>query len=326
MRPGQLLWITWERQLRNRSLSARLDARLLEIEESGSAGPRYVRSILRTFPYLWRWRRQALVVQNPSLVLALFALACKPLLRYHLVVDAHNAGIDPGDGTRAWLGAMANFVNRHADAVIVSNAALADRVRALGGRPIVLPDPLPSLPLAASLADQAAGGTTPGFRVLFVCTWASDEPYLEVFAAAEALPDATVWVTGNSRGREAAYGKPLPANVVLLGFVPEERYYQLLSQADAVLDLTTREDCLVCGAYEAVAAERPFVLSDTAALRGYFRQGGVHVANDAAAIARGLRTVLDRNAEYRRAVAGFREQLEAEWQLRFDQVRGEIAP
>ena len=43
--------------------------------------------------------------------------------------------------------------------------------------------------------------------------------------------------------------------------------------------LTTREDCLNCGAYEAVSALKPGLLSDKKALRQYFDKGFVYTDN-----------------------------------------------
>ena len=43
-----------------------------------------------------------------------------------------------------------------------------------------------------------------------------------------------------------------------------------LKMSVAMMDLTTLEDCLLCGAYEAVAAAKPLVISNTRALADYF--------------------------------------------------------
>jgi glycosyltransferase involved in cell wall biosynthesis len=301
------LWVTWETQVRNRSMSSELGARLVEIEVAGSALKRYAACILRTLPWLWRWRSSVVFVQNPSIVLATLAVVLRPLLRYRLIMDAHNAGIYPAEGRRGQLQSMANWLLARVDVVIVTNTGLAERVRDLGGRPFVLPDPLPAM----TPSRTRAGGGSP--TALFVCTWASDEPYLEVFKAAESLPDVTILVTGRSKGRESAFGRPLPQNVALTGYVPRAEYERFLRTADVVVDLTTREDCLVCGAYESVAAGAPFVLSNTRALREYFRMGGVHVDNRAQAIAAGIRAVLDDHQTYRAAVEQLGSILQGEW-------------
>jgi len=302
----QPLWITWESQVRNRSMSTQLGAQLLELDVGGGPLKRYAICIARTLTWAWRWRGGIVFVQNPSIVLCTLALLLRPLLRYTLIMDAHNAGIYPAEGTNSRLQRAADWLIARVDLVLVTNEGLARRVREVGGRPFVMPDPLPTL-------AAAAGKVGPAATVLFVCTWASDEPYLEVFKAAELLPDVTIHVTGRSKGRESALGRALPRNVILTGFVPRAEYERLLTSAHAVVDLTTREDCLVCGAYESVAAGAPFVLSNTKALREYFRIGGVHVANEAGAIATGIRAILNDYQGYRAAIEQLRRTLESEW-------------
>jgi glycosyltransferase involved in cell wall biosynthesis len=75
-----------------------------------------------------------------------------------------------------------------------------------------------------------------------------------------------------------------------MGFVPDQQFYELLFQSDVVLDLTEHENCLVCGAYEAMAAERPLVTSDRACLREYFYQGAIFTQHDCGSIAEAIKT------------------------------------
>ncbi len=74
----------------------------------------------------------------------------------------------------------------------------------------------------------------------------------------------------------------------LSGFVSEPDYVELLSSARVIVDLTTREDCLVCGAYEALALGRPLVVSDSRALRELLRDGAVFARNEPEDIARAV--------------------------------------
>lgn len=52
------------------------------------------------------------------------------------------------------------------------------------------------------------------------------------------------------------------SNVILTGFLSDNDYSNLLHAVDAVMDLTTLDFCLVCGAYEGIAARKPLILSD----------------------------------------------------------------
>ena len=314
------IWITWERQRRNHSLSSALGAELFEIRLPGGRVGRYWRSIRRTLSILRRHSPELVFVQNPSIVLAALATTWGRLTRTPVVVDAHNAGVMPFEGRRAWANLLIKLIFRAARLTIVSNPALQAPVERAGGRAFALPDPMPSI------GGSGVPGTAGPAQVLFICTWAPDEPYLEVIEAARLLGDGvTVHITGRSHGRELAYGRPLPPNVVLTGFLPEHDYESLLRRSDVVIDLTTREDCLVCGAYEAMAVGRPLLVSDTRALRAYFDRGTLYTDNTAGDIAARVREALGRLPALAAEMAALREARTAEWSARIASLERELA-
>lgn len=316
------IWLTWERQRRNRTLSAALGAELYEIDHKLPRLRRWFKAVGETLSILFRDRPLVVFAQNPSLVLALLVVCYTRWTGRISVIDAHNAGIFPFAGRKGWTHRLARPVMQRlthhvmwsADITLVSNPALAAYVDSAGGRGFVLPDPLPTFPGVDTIAPPAPGPT-----VLFICTWAADEPYQAVIdAAARIDPAIRVYITGNSKGREQSAGSRLPANVVLTGFVPEEEFVRLLHTVDVVMDLTTLENCLVCGAYEAVAAGKPMVLSDTEALRTYFRKGAVYTVSDAGAIAQAITRALAEKQQLAAQVVELKRELADDWQRQRD--------
>jgi glycosyltransferase involved in cell wall biosynthesis len=312
------IWLTWETQRRNRTLSDALNARLHELDYKLPRLRRWLKAGFHTFSILFSERPRVLFAQNPSLVLALLAVWYGRLSGRPTVIDAHNGGIYPYEGRqrrhqhilRRVMRALARHVIRQARVTIVTNSALAAYVESVGGRSAILPDPLPSFPSA----DTSQGDEQP--TVLFICTWAADEPYLEVLrAAAKIDPRIRIKITGKSKGRELALGQPLPPNVMLTGFVPEEEFVELLRSADVVMDLTTLEDCLVCGAYEAVGMGKPMVLSGSRALRAYFCKGGVFTNNTADSIGRAIEQAVAERAQLQAQVAELRAELKESWEV-----------
>ncbi|MCI5162036.1 MAG: hypothetical protein D3917_08435, partial [Candidatus Electrothrix sp. AX5] len=73
--------------------------------------------------------------------------------------------------------------------------------------------------------------------------------------------------------------KKSPMQIRLTGFLSEKDYYDLLNSVDLVMDLTSMENCLVCGAYEAVSQKKPLILSDTLILKEYFKKGVIFTQN-----------------------------------------------
>lgn len=311
---GKPLWITWERAQRSRSLSRELDAQLVEMVFSGKRWLRYSALASRTLAVLMRSRTKRIYVQNPSIVLAALVVLFGMVSRREVVVDAHNAGIWPMEGRSRYALALAGWINRHARLTIVTNRGMAEEVERRGGAAFILPDPVPRL-------EEGRRPSWPGdrFSVLFICTWAQDEPYLDVLKAAERLPEGfRIYITGNSRGRERRFPGKLPDNVTLTGFLSETDFVGLLRAVDVVMDLTLRDHCLVCGAYEAVAAQKPMILSDSVALREYFSSGAVYTKNDPDHIAQSILSAARDIDQLRRDVVRLGNQLSESWQSQRD--------
>lgn len=310
------IWITWERQVRNRSLAKAFNAQLFELDIDGGRFVRYLLLSIKTFRILVGNKSKIVFVQNPSLVLALQAnILCK-LLRKKLVVDSHNGGLFPVEGKSMVLNFIAKAIVRISPFTIVSNNALAKYVSSIGGKPLVLPDPLPEI-------EDIAPAFEAEEYVLFICTWATDEPYREVIQAASAL-GVTVYITGKVPLHVNREKSDIPENVILTGFLSDADYAALLRGADLVIDLTTREDCLVCGAYEAVAVGKPMVLSNTQALRSYFNLGAVYTDNSAVDIENSVKKALYEKDELTIQVAELKIELEKKWNEHFEKLKAEL--
>jgi len=310
-------WITWERQRRNEGIAHALGVPLYELNIPGGRLRRYAILLPRTARILRDVRPQVLFVQNPSIVLGLGAVVWGRLTGVPVFVDAHNAGLDPRASPRAVLRGIAALITRLARYTIVSNGNLSPMVESYGGRPFVLPDCIPQLPAG----NPPASGS--GLRVLFICSYADDEPFEDVIRAARELgPEVTVWVTGNPKDRRERLEAMAPPNVVLTGFLSEADFVGLIRAADVIMDLTTREDCLVCGAYEGIAAGKALVLSDTAATRAYFSQGVVYTRNDVEGIVASLREALAARQQLAADAVALRERLQREWDARRTELLG----
>lgn len=303
------LWVTWENQRRNRSLSNRLGIPLYQLEHRGSKIARYGVLCVRTIRLLREKKPSIIFVQSPSIVLACLAILYSKFAHCAVIIDAHNAGLKPTDDRKSILDSVARVTVRNADLTIVTNSALAEYVHRIGGRASIVPDPLPDLqPISHELTRDGC------FRLLFICTWASDEPYEEVIRAAGMLDAGIrISITGRYRGQIGPREDIESDRVSLTGYLPESDFVAELARSDAIIDLTTRDDCLVCGAYEAVAVERPLLTSDTVALREYFNKGTVFCTNDSRSIARGIERIRGKHAELLGQVRILKSEIEQRW-------------
>jgi glycosyltransferase involved in cell wall biosynthesis len=309
------LWVSWNAHLRTDGLCAAWGVPLQVLRPTLPGALKWLELPLRT---LWLWGRERpriLFVQNPSLALTTLAALCRPLFRYRLVVDAHNEGVRPFDRPYASVRWLTRRLLKAADVTIVTNDALADDVRAAGGRPQTLPDSLPAVP-------EPGPAVRPGRNaadVVVIATYRRDEPIADIMAAAAMLPELSFAFTGpGERYRDDS--TPVPPNVRLTGFLDDADYWRLLAQATAVCDLTLKPDCLVCGAYEALAVGRPMVLSDNPPTRDLFGHAAVLTGSSPDAIAAALQTAIDDRERLEARARELRASFSARWQAAADAV------
>ncbi len=315
MRKKSRVWIAWEIQRRTLNLSGKLNARLVIFNDEDKGFVRYPLSVLKTLFVLWKYRGERVFVQFPSMFLAALACFMKPLLRYALVVDRHtdfSLELAPPYG---WKDRLILFLSaytlRRADLTIVTNSEMAAGVEAQGGRSFVLPDPYPDFEAAPARAAEKP------LEILFVSTWAEDEPILEVMEACRVLgPEVRVHVSGKMKKKFEAAVAGAPSNFIPTGFLSDEKYFERMSSADCVMAITTRPATLVCGAYEAISLGKPLLLGDSRVLREYFHQGALYTCGTSSDIADRLRELPGRLPELQGEILRFREQSRADWEKR----------
>lgn len=317
---GSAIWVTWETQPRNRSMARELGVPLHVFDFGGGRARRQLRAISATLRLLWTTRPSVVFASNPSLVLTYLLLACRAVLRYRLVSDAHYGGVVDVTGSRL-VQRLLNFANRHADVVIVTNSGHAGRIAAVGGTPFVCPDPLPQVRTSVAPPEALTGAQK---SVLFICSYDPDEPFQAVFEAANRLAERGFRLFASGRYSRVGLSTGDAPNAVLLGYVDRATYESYLRNVDVVLDLTTWQDCLVCGAYEAMAAGKPCVLSRTDALTELFTHGTVFCSHDPDAIAQAVLQAYEQRSALRSQIADWVQQHQRSTRARMDALRSAV--
>lgn len=318
--PPTVIWISWLAHTRTSEICEALGIPLHTISPTHPGWRRYPGLIRRTLRLLRTQRPRVLIVPNPSLVLTLLCTLLRPIMGYRLIVDAHNEAVEPFLHDSPPMRWLARRLLAAADTTIVTNRALAKIVKDAGGTPLVLPDRIPT-PRATGSQPLSAR-----FNVVLIATFAEDEPYAEVFDAVGTFGDRiTLFVTGNPARLGQSARAELPAHIVFTGFLPDADYWRLLMSADAVIDLTRMENCLVCGAYEAVAVERPAILSDTAAIREHFHRGVIYARNSSADIRQALERMLVDHATLADEIRLLKQDLTQRWSTQADELRATLA-
>ena len=193
----------------------------------------------RTAGILAREKPDAVFVMTPPLLAAIPAFWYAWRHGKRVVLDAHSAAfLHPRWRRLQWL---QRAMCRRAATTLVHNEHIAELVRSAGGHATIVPDVPIEFPHPEAFLHPR------GFTVAAVCSFNYDEPIGEILDAAALLPDVHFFITGNPKHLDPGLASRLPDNVRLTGFLSTEAYGGLLTGADVVLTLTTRDHTMLRG-------------------------------------------------------------------------------
>ena len=266
---------------------------------------KYAGQLMQTLKLLRAERPQAVFVMSPP-VFAVLAVAiyCR-WAGIPYVVDSHTAAfLHPRWRHLQWL---QSALSRRAATTIVTNEHLASRIEGGGGHATIVTD----VPVTYErLTEFPIAGR---FSVGVVCSFNDDEPVDQVIEAARQLPEVSFLMTGDSRRLRQDLAERLPVNVKLTGFMSTSQYGGLLTRADVVMALTTRNHTMLRGAYEAIYQGTPVIISDWPLLRETFGTGAIHVDNSARGIVAAVQQMQQNPEKFRADARLLRERKLAIW-------------
>lgn len=244
-------------------------------------------------------------VMTPPLVAAIPAFWYAWRRGARVVLDAHSAAfLHP---RWRWFQWLQRWMCRRAATTLVHNEHIAGMVERSGGRATLVPD----VPI---VYERSAAFARPAqFTVAAVCSFNYDEPLPAIIEAARSVPDVRFFVTGNPKHLDPGLKAQMPENMTLTGFLSTEAYGSLISGADAVLTLTTRNHTMLRGAYEAIYQGTPVIVSDWPLLREAFPEGAAHVDNSPPAIVAAVRAIQRQPDVFRAGAATLAEAKRVRW-------------
>jgi glycosyltransferase involved in cell wall biosynthesis len=308
---SKVIWLAWEKHRRSQEISKYLKVKSILLEDKRRRIIRHPILMIKTFKIIYQEKPKVLIVQNPSIFLAIIACLLLKLkfAKYYLIVDAHNEGVIPFNKRYMIFGRIYRWIQRTADLTIVSNECLSEIVKKNGGSPFILPDKIPD-------PGRIAEVNLPGiFNYVVISTYASDEPIHEIIVGANELDNGDkLYITGNYNAAKGKFILKRGDNVVLTGYLKEEEYWGYLKNAHCIIDLTLMDDCIVCGAYEALAVGTPMILSNSGILRKTFYKGAIFTNNDSESIKAALKEVKRIYKKLSQEIGLLKEEYDIIWQ------------
>ena len=273
---------------------------------------KYLLSGSKTLAVLSREKPDFVFVQNPPIFCALTVWLWCLFSRAKLIIDSHTGAFDqPRWKAFHWL---FRFLARRAALTIVHNDPLTQIVTNWGAAAITIGD------IPFHLETDFTYPFRDGFNVVYVCTFSPDEPVDAVIAAAKALPEINFYVTGNLKYAAADIHERVPTNMTLTGFIPHKEYVALIKGCDVIMSLTTRNNTMQNGAYEAMEVGVPIITSNWPVLRQTFTIGTIHVDNTAKELIDAVEKMQKEHLRYVEEVRLLREERLKVWQENFSSM------
>jgi glycosyltransferase involved in cell wall biosynthesis len=306
-------FIAWSRSDRSRELALAVggDSQAIFLSrfvKPGLVPIRYAISGVATSLFLLRKRPSAVVATNPPIFPALIAYVYCRLAGARLILDSHPRGFGhKGSRLGTAMTPLHRFLVRRAAATLVASNELADTVRNWGGRAEIVHEapPLWSIQDPPSLSGEPT--------VMWVCIYANDEPVADVLEAARQLPECRFLITGDVRRCPPELRSAAPSNVEFTGYWGSVDFRALIERSDIMMVFTTERTSVPRGAFEAVEALRPLVLSEWPHLHDTFPDA-VFVRTSPDAMAEGVRSAVSRHGELTAAAHAARDRQRTRWE------------
>lgn len=318
---GKRIWITWETQRRSIELARKFGCKLFLFDFPEKT--RYLKCLWQTFIAIYTEKPTVIFAQNPSMILAFFVCVWSLVTGVPVVVDRHTTFLlsrKYRNTPRILLFKLLHRLTvRMATMTIVTNQFLAEIVEKLGGRAFVLPDKIPDLKSSTNLLLKGKQ------NILLISSCAKDEPIVEVLEAMRLISydGITLYITGNNKKLEKAIIDNAPDNVIFTGFLPEQDFINYLFSVDCVMALTTAEYCMLCGCYEAVAAEKPLITSSKMVLQEYFNKA-IFVDNTPSGIASGIQLAVTRMIGLQQDIVLLKSCLLQDWEEKYQRLEEQL--
>jgi len=310
------VWLSWHYAARSRNLAKVLNIPILEYFNNKNALQRHALSSFWTIWMLFKHRPKVVVIQLSFMLLNLVAIyKIFTFGKTVIIVDCHTKAL-----RRKAKGVLnkifwpiKRFTFSLVNLSIISNNGMKKDIDELHNNYLILPDKIPENIIKTDPNKSEK-------YCVYISAFAVDEPFEEIFEVAKLLKDELdIYWTGK-RPKSLPLPEEVPENLKFTGFISFEDYYNLIGNSDCVLALTTEEDCLQSGAYEALNVEVPMVITDSFALREYFDNSAVYTNHEPEQIAKNILKAIENSSDQINNIKRIKELRNAEFFEKIDKI------
>jgi glycosyltransferase involved in cell wall biosynthesis len=274
---------------------------------------KYPIQAVQTWKILRKEQPEIVFVQNPPIFCALVAYLDHWLFGSAYIIDSHT-GAFLDSKWHVFLG-LHRWLSKRALTTIVHNHAQENLIKEWECSTCVIGFTPGNYPSSESFPVQGK------FNLAVISTYGEDEPLAIIFEAADRMPNVDFYITGDDQRITQSLKVNKPENCHLTGYLSDAQYVGLLRSANAVMDLTTRDETLLMGGFEAVSLGTPLITSDWRVLKDYFSLGTVHIPNTVEGVCAGVLFARENHTNLKREMSQMKEILQAQWEQKFNELQ-----
>ena len=267
---------------------------------------KYSLQFFKTLFLLFRDKPDVVFVMSPPVFAIIPVYIYCKIFKKKFIIDAHTgAFLNP-----IWEKVMfiQKFFCTQAELTIVTNNDLLAIIKTWSARGIIVPDVKVKYENTVKIINKK------GIYVTLVSSFATDEPISEFIEAAGHFKDIKFFITGKYNNRLMHLGEFDYSNICFTGFLPNSKYYGLLSSSDLIASLTTKDKTMQRGAYEAIYFDKPVLTSNWPILRENFNNAAIFVDPTVESIRSGLKTAFERLPILTNNAKKLKEKKESIWE------------
>lgn len=240
--------------------------------------PPYLRCMFYTLRKLLRERNDIVFVQLAPGPLLMLASILKYIRGYILIADMHSFFVRPSSAGGAIINKPFVYFLRFCDMIMVHSGAVKNMLpRKIKRKTIVVYDP------PIDIGRVKLQPKKEEFTIVFPASFAKDEPIENIIMAVKRLlqrgMNIKLLITGRYERRRELLKYSDGKNIVFTGFLPTEKYYELLKSCDIIAALTKVSYSLMAVALEAMSIGKPLLLSDKPVFKKFFNKGVIYTDN-----------------------------------------------
>jgi len=311
------VFITWDDHgSRARSLAHHFHAKniyvqSLPIKSKLLAFFKYIFNTRETWRILRKERPEIVFIVNPPVFAVLVVGIYRIFHRCAFIVDTHCGAFRGRWALFLWL---YRFLSKRALINILHNQPLKERVAAWGAPTINLGD------IFYRVQTDRIFHFRKRFNVVFVSTYAFDEPLKEVLEAARRLPSLDFYVTGSLARAPKILVQTASENVIFTDYLPDDKFNALLKGSDIVISLTKNDLTMQNGAYEALALGRPLITSSWPVLKRLFYKGTFCVDNNPENLIEAISSIQREHPRYLKEIEELRNEFQSSWEEKYSKL------